>query len=222
MGNLVDAGVGDGVWAGGWRPKVIRWIERTRRRLWAFGIGYGHDIYGSVEEEERYWASARRYRRRLGESDARYQENYRRESARSSERLAQERTREEAFDDFERRIPVISGYQPALPPMRSRRGPGVERDDERQEYLLSNTAFCKWRRMVYPPGSQRPITTPRAAKLKKHHSSRDRREIRRISRLLPNEAVFSPQWTWTPVYRVLWQQWLQRKGPDTCVVFEDE
>ncbi|KAK1215916.1 hypothetical protein PQX77_021461, partial [Marasmius sp. AFHP31] len=151
MGGFVGAGVGGGVRAGRWRwPRVIRWIERIRRRLWGFGIGYGYDIYGSVEEEQRYWASARRYRRRLGDSDARYQENYRKESASKgggSGRLAQGRTREEVFDDFERRIPVISAYQPALPPMRSRQGPGVGRDDEREEYPLSNKAFCKWHRM---------------------------------------------------------------------------
>ncbi|KAL0563588.1 hypothetical protein V5O48_018479 [Marasmius crinis-equi] len=234
-------------WIFGWMGTTswpMRWMESIGRRLWIFGglfgRGSGHNVYRSDEEEERYWDSAKKFRRRLQSSDARFQE-----AARNSRRhpSAARMTQREVYDSFERRVPVVTSYQPALPPESSRRSRNGGNDgivDKSEEYPLSTKAFCKWYRMVHPPGSvcvvklsaavamlipsatrkRRMMTASRASKLKRYYSSRDRREMRRIARLLPNEVVFDARWKWIPMYRDMWMRWLERKGPDICVVFE--
>jgi hypothetical protein len=51
-------------------------------------------------------------------------------------------------------------------------------------------------------------------------STRDRREIARIARLIPDEAATQKGFSPSPVYRDLWASWLQNKGPDLTIVFE--
>lgn len=60
-----------------------------------------------------------------------------------------------------------------------------------------------------------------AAKQIQYFSSRDRREIHRISRLVSDEEVFGDgARRWTPRYATMWKRWLETKGPDVAVVFE--
>ena len=54
-----------------------------------------------------------------------------------------------------------------------------------------------------------------------YFSSRDRREILRISRLATDKDVFGGVLIWTPRYARLWKRWLQSKGPDVAIVFEE-
>ena len=100
-------------------------------------------------------------------------------------------------------------------------------------------AFCKWHRMVFPgpvslninppfspcvsswPTRQMHPTTKEAQEQIKYYSSRDRREILRISRLLSDEEVRNRRRTpWTPRYAKMWKDWLDTKGPDVAIVFE--
>lgn len=63
-------------------------------------------------------------------------------------------------------------------------------------------------------------TTKEAQEQIKYYSSRDRREILRISRLQSDDQVFRRKTPWTPRFAKVWTEWLNRKGPDVAVVFE--
>ncbi|ETW84666.1 hypothetical protein HETIRDRAFT_425924 [Heterobasidion irregulare TC 32-1] len=152
-----------------------------------------HAKYASPADEQKYWAAAARGQRALAPSDAR---------ARDAPQ-----------------IPLVLSYVPRLlPPYRTRTRTRAHTDAERAEYALPPAAFRKWHRMVFP-GKNHP-SLKRAAVLLKRYSSRDRREMHRIARLLPDAAVFGASFRWTPVYRDMWTRWLDAKGPDIAIVFE--
>ncbi|KAG7096276.1 hypothetical protein E1B28_003724 [Marasmius oreades] len=199
-------------WVWDWVGRGLRWKKRR---------GYGQEVYETPEKEQEYWDSARGYRRQLQKSDARFQHIDRCvDMGRGGGWM---KPSNEVYDDIEATIPVITAYQPALPPTRfSKQGKG-KRDslDEGTEYVLPSKTFCKWHRMVYPPSSQQ-LTLSQASKLRYFYSNRDRREMRRITRLLPNRVVFDPRWKWTTEYRDMWMRWLEGKGHDICIVFQDD
>ncbi|KAI0352799.1 hypothetical protein OH77DRAFT_1497802 [Trametes cingulata] len=112
-------------------------------------------------------------------------------------------------------VPLVRYYVPRLPPAYREK---VHADSEAREYYLSPRVFCKWHRMVFR-GPMHP-TLQEAAKQIRYYSTRDRREIYRISRLLTDEAVFCRKWRWTMRYAAMWKQWLDSKGPDVAIVFE--
>ncbi|KAI0751745.1 hypothetical protein C8Q80DRAFT_1071808, partial [Daedaleopsis nitida] len=149
--------------------------------------------FRNTEEEEEYWQASERMWRTLRASDAR------------------------AEVEDEKRVPVVRYYTPKLLP--AYREEGVE-DAEAREVGLSPKAFCKWHRMVFP-GPAHP-TTNEAREQIRFYSSRDRREILRISRMLGDREVFQNRGktAWTPRYAKIWKDWLDTKGPDVAVVFE--
>lgn len=53
----------------------------------------------------------------------------------------------------------------------------------------------------------------------RYYSSRDRREMHRISRLLPDSKVFGREGGHTG-YSEMWRTWLDSKGVDIAIVFE--
>ncbi|KAI0643585.1 hypothetical protein C8Q79DRAFT_143059 [Trametes meyenii] len=112
-------------------------------------------------------------------------------------------------------VPLVKYYTPKLPPLYRER---VERDPEEAEYPLSPKAFCKWHRMVFR-GPLHP-SLKEAAQQIRYYSSRDRREIHRMSRLLSDEEAFWRKIPWTTRYAVMWKKWLNTKGPDVAIVFE--
>ncbi|ESK83245.1 hypothetical protein Moror_15089 [Moniliophthora roreri MCA 2997] len=179
----------------------------------------GYEMYRNEVVEQRYWDSVEGYRRRLESSDA----SREREGKEKAQRRSSTPARWPTVEENGSSIPVIRYYQPALPPIRSSKKSAKRADsriDESNEYHLPSKAFCKWHRMVYPPDSMHP-TLAQASKLKKNFSNRDRREIHRISRMLPNEVVFNSKRGWTPKYKDMWKTWLERKGPDLCIIFEE-
>ncbi|GAW02818.1 hypothetical protein LENED_004492 [Lentinula edodes] len=107
-------------------------------------------------------------------------------------------------DEYEERFPVISSYQPALPPLqalqtsRSRDArtnirycgsPGKnEGREEKVDYHLPTKTFRKWYRMTYP--DKPPLTPLKASQLKRSYNSDEKREIDRISRLVTNRRAF--------------------------------
>jgi len=111
-------------------------------------------------------------------------------------------------------VPLIKYYVPKLlPTYRSTH----QADIEATEYHLPARAFCKWHRMVFR-GPLHP--TPRQAEcLIKNYGSRDRQQMHRMSRLLTDEEVFTGTVPWTPLYRNMWRNWLDTKGPDIVIVF---
>ncbi|KAJ7815987.1 hypothetical protein B0H14DRAFT_2374925 [Mycena olivaceomarginata] len=113
--------------------------------------------------------------------------------------------------DRANRIPVITSYTPALLPWYRQR-----RRRKAPEYYLSLRAVCKWHRMVFP-GPWHPSVS-QACRLRESFSPEDRREIHRISRMLPDELVFGKAAKWRPKYRNIWRKWLGRDR-DAYVVF---
>jgi len=65
-------------------------------------------------------------------------------------------------------------------------------------------------------------TLREAEHLIKTYSSRDRSQIFRISRLLSDYDVMVPAFTPSPRYKysALWKQWIETKGPDVAIVFQ--
>ncbi|KAI0676649.1 hypothetical protein C8Q78DRAFT_998771 [Trametes maxima] len=112
-------------------------------------------------------------------------------------------------------VPLVRYYTPKLPPLYREK---VEKDPEEAEYQLSPKAFCKWHRMVFR-GPLHPSLKDAAQQIR-YYSSRDRREIYRISRLLSDDGVFRRKTPWTTRYAVMWKKWLDTKGPDVAIVFE--
>ena len=62
-----------------------------------------------------------------------------------------------------------------------------------------------------------------AGKRIKYLSSRDRREIRRMTKLMRDEDVFGessrPMTSALPNFAQMWAEYLARKGPDVAIVF---
>ncbi|OSD01690.1 hypothetical protein PYCCODRAFT_1435985 [Trametes coccinea BRFM310] len=112
-------------------------------------------------------------------------------------------------------VPLVRYYTPKLLPLYRESAP---RDMETKEYALSPRAYCKWHKMVFR-GPLHP-THKEAVQQIRLYSSRDRREIHRISRLATDEEVFVAKKPWTMRYAMLWKEWLDTKGPDLPIVFE--
>ncbi|KAI0637596.1 hypothetical protein C8Q77DRAFT_1086790 [Trametes polyzona] len=112
-------------------------------------------------------------------------------------------------------VPLVRYYMPRLPPLYREK---VEVDPEAGEYRLSPRAYCKWHRMVFR-GPMHP-TLKEAVEQVRHYSSRDRREIYRISRQLSDEEVFCKGARWTMRFALMWKRWLDAKGPDVAIVFQ--
>ncbi|TBU37999.1 hypothetical protein BD309DRAFT_994742 [Dichomitus squalens] len=111
-------------------------------------------------------------------------------------------------------IPVVRYFTPKLLPIYREK---EEDDPEATEVYLHPKAYCKWHRMVFP-GPMHP-TIREAPEQIKYYSSRDRREIHRISRLLPDSRAFRRELR-DKAYAKMWKNWLDTKGPDVAVVFE--
>jgi len=100
-----------------WFRVVCSWCQR--------GPPKAYTTYETVQQEEQYWESAKRYRQVLQDSDAR--------SSGSSKTGAC--------------VPLIISYAPGLlPPYRTL----TATDVNAVEYYLSARTFCKWHRMVFP------------------------------------------------------------------------
>ncbi|KAK7024446.1 hypothetical protein VNI00_016297 [Paramarasmius palmivorus] len=214
-------------------------LEMMRKALQCLARrAVGYRMYGNEEEEQKYWESVKGYRKRLQSYDACHGAG----SCMWSEDAGVGRGRAVVEGDpmvdvqAEKRgqiIPLVRYYQPALPPEPSLKGQrrsgkrkrgsveDVGYDGTDDEYYLSSKSFCKWHRMVNPPDSMHP-TLAQATKLKENFSGCDRREMHRISRMLPSEVVYSPNWRWTPRYQNMWKAWLEQKGAEFLVVFEEE
>ncbi|CDO70309.1 hypothetical protein BN946_scf184370.g10 [Trametes cinnabarina] len=164
--------------------------------------------YRSAEDEEEYWRSAERTRRAYEASNA---------------------------NVIPAEVPLVRYYTPKLLPLYRERAP---KEPETREYSLSPRAYCKWHRMVFrgPVRSnataveahsltgrtsmQLHPTYEEAAQQIRLYSSRDRREMRRISGLATDEEVFGGKRAWTMRYAAMWRAWLDTKGPDVSIVFE--
>ncbi|KAJ7213255.1 hypothetical protein C8J57DRAFT_1397744 [Mycena rebaudengoi] len=149
-----------------------------------------YDTYRDLEQEARYWAAAEAHGKRLRPSDAKFA---------GSRGIRQPET------------PLVTYYTPAILP--------YYREGRRKftpEYHLSLRAIFRWHRMVFR-GPLHP-TVSQAFQLRKSLSSEDRRELHRISRMLPDEKVFGPNASpWNPKYHKMWQEWLSRR--DRGLVF---
>ncbi|KAJ3807075.1 hypothetical protein F5876DRAFT_80051 [Lentinula aff. lateritia] len=115
-----------------------------------------YTTYPTSEAEQQYWDSARVFRRKLQSWDARFCGGY---SSSSSCRFNN-------VDEYEERFPVVSSYQPALPPLQALQtpdsrdartnthhygGPGKnEGHEEKVDYHLPTKTFQKWYRMTFP------------------------------------------------------------------------
>ncbi|KAJ7476853.1 hypothetical protein B0H11DRAFT_1917279 [Mycena galericulata] len=156
-----------------------------------------YDTYPNALEEAKYWAAAELHGRRLRSSDARFAGPKRAE---------------------EWRIPVVTSYTPALLPYyRQRRQSGRK---QCPEYHLSVRAVCKWHRMVFR-GPWHP-TVAQASLMRQAFTNQDRREIHRISRMVPDEKVFGRRGGWRPKYHDIWMKWLARDDRPMLVVFGEE
>ncbi|KAI0662813.1 hypothetical protein C8Q70DRAFT_953744 [Cubamyces menziesii] len=112
-------------------------------------------------------------------------------------------------------VPLVRYFAPKLPPLYR---DVKEEDPEAREYHLSPRVYCKWHRMVFR-GPLHP-TLKEAPEQIRLYSSRDRREIYRISRLATDEEVFRKKAPWTTRYATMWKRWLDAKGPDMAIVFQ--
>ncbi|KAJ3925859.1 MAG: hypothetical protein NXY57DRAFT_791097 [Lentinula lateritia] len=153
-----------------------------------------YTTYPTPEAEQQYWDSARIFRRKLQGWDARFCGGYSNSSS----------CRFNNVDEYEERFPVISSYQPALPPlqalqtsrsrdartnMRYGGSPGKhEGREEKVDYHLPTKTFRKWYKMTYP--DKPPLTPLKASQLKRSYNSDEKREIDRISRLVTNRRAF--------------------------------
>ena len=188
--------------------------------IWRATLGFNrrefsHRTYANEREERAYWESAMRWNLCLQTSGA--------------------------MKDWS--IPVITSYTPTPPAPASH-----EDETEAIEYYLPPKAFCKWHRMVFPGrvsatlcfqsssllmGKQIHPSLVQAEERVKYLSSRDRRQIRRMARLVRDGDVFENVATSNanaPVrlgitgttqreYGKAWAKWLARKGPDVAIVF---
>ncbi|KAI0303022.1 hypothetical protein BC826DRAFT_325202 [Russula brevipes] len=154
--------------------------------------------YRSRIEEQRWWDESARARAFFARSDARH----------GKPKLS---SPPECLSP----IPLVMSYVPRLlPQYRDRR----RTDDAANEYELTPSIYRKWHRLVFPHKS---LPSRRmATKMIRYLSTRDRREIARIARLIPDEAAAQKGFSPSPVYRDLWASWLQNKGPDLTIVFE--
>ncbi|KAF9070895.1 hypothetical protein BDP27DRAFT_1362333 [Rhodocollybia butyracea] len=174
--------------------------------------------YPTKEAEQRYWDSAERFRRKLQSSDARFHSN----------------SKPILINEYENRIPMISSFQPALPPLGNpRKSANVRiewnqnRDASRpyEYYYLPTKAFSKWHRMTYP--DQAPLDRLYAERLKSTYNNDEKREIHRISRLISNKKAFRVDDNLLNCrryqYRDMWDAWQEKhSSSDVEVLFGAE
>ncbi|KAJ4493578.1 hypothetical protein C8J55DRAFT_162216 [Lentinula edodes] len=153
-----------------------------------------YTTYPTPEAEQQYWDSARVFRRRLQSWDARFCGDYPDSSS----------CRFNNIDEYEESFPVVSSYQPALPPLhalqtsRSRDARTNTRycgspaknqgREEKVDYHLPTKTFRKWYRMTFP--DKPPLTPLEASRLKRSYNPDEKREMDRISRLVTNRRAF--------------------------------
>ncbi|THV06973.1 hypothetical protein K435DRAFT_848648 [Dendrothele bispora CBS 962.96] len=208
---------------------VFRILSSSRRTLFRIlGIPAPFDsneikpysTYASKDEEQRlYWDDVRFWMERMKGFDGRFNSK-RNTCLRDVEVGGKGSKKEEAREGFvytyhgsagSQAIPVISAYQPALPPLpvtipkRSREGmkkswekgkkkdrSGSELEEEggddndydygmSDDYYIPLKVFRSWYGMVYP--EQRRPTPSEATKLLATYSVRDKKEIRRMEKM---------------------------------------
>ncbi|KAH9978162.1 hypothetical protein BGW80DRAFT_1286130 [Lactifluus volemus] len=153
---------------------------------------YYYQRYRSLVEEQKWWDESVRFRAFFARSDARH--------ARAPGLTS---------------VPLIMSYVPRLlPPYRDHR----RLDDAARECELTPLVYRKWHKLVYP--HKNVPSRQEAAKNIRYLSTRDRREIARIARLVTDEAAAQKGFSPSPAYRDLWTSWLECKGPDLTIVFE--
>ncbi|KAI0250597.1 hypothetical protein BJV78DRAFT_1127776 [Lactifluus subvellereus] len=160
------------------------------------GLGrYKH--YRSPVEEQRWWDESVRTRAFFARSDARH----------GKIEISAQRGLTS--------VPLIMSYVPRLLPQY--RDP-CRLDDAANECELTPSVYRKWHKLVYP--RENVPSRQEAAKIIRYLSTRDRREIARIARLVTDEAAAQKGFSPSPAYRDLWVSWLRHKGPDLTIVFE--
>ncbi|KAK7053737.1 hypothetical protein R3P38DRAFT_2601476 [Favolaschia claudopus] len=147
--------------------------------------------YRNTLEEDQYWVAAQKYGRLIRMSDARFV------GTKGGRKYC---------------LPLISSYTPALLPW-YRQG----RRKALSGYHLSLRALCKWHRMTFP-GPWHPNIS-QASRIRQSFSPADLREVHRISRMEPDEAVFGKKARWKPKYRKIWRKWLASER-EPSVVFQ--
>ncbi|EGO04217.1 hypothetical protein SERLA73DRAFT_67928 [Serpula lacrymans var. lacrymans S7.3] len=185
-------------------PNLLAWLPHFRAQK----NKSQYDTYATREDEDRYWRSAARSRRRLAASDAHLGGN--------TPTVKRGEGGNDASTLTSTPVPLVAYYTPRLLP--SYRDTEGETDLEAEPFHIPARTFCKWHRMVFP-GPHHP-TLSEAPELMKRFSHRDLQEIQRISHLQADSDVFQRRLPWTPRYRTVWNNWLDSKGPDIAIVFE--
>lgn len=125
---------------------LLKYIRNVLNPIyeWRWYRSPNYLTYPTKEAEQRYWDSARLLRRQLQSSDARFC-------------LSSSSHKSLSRDNYEDCIPVISSYQPALPPLRNSYDLYTRKKSRNsfdrsagREYHLPTKAFCKWYRMTHP------------------------------------------------------------------------
>ncbi|KIK60072.1 hypothetical protein GYMLUDRAFT_59780 [Collybiopsis luxurians FD-317 M1] len=205
-----------GTFLAGYLHTSLAFIRYIRGRSWpllilwrCFSNNESYSTYPTEEAEQRYWDSAKVFRRRLQSSDARF---------------CCPLVSSSSIENYENRIPVISAYQPSLPPLqkglpRDKRCGGID-----EEYYLPTKAFCKWYRMTFP--DRAPLDPTKAARLKSMYTSDEKKEIHRLSRFKSNKKAFQTDHNLLNprryLYRDMWDAWQERHSGDVEIVFEGE
>ncbi|KAK7439540.1 hypothetical protein VKT23_017468 [Stygiomarasmius scandens] len=175
-----------------------------------------YDTYSSRDDEQkRYWDSIKPWTGRMKGFDARFNTQ-----SSSTHIMSSSASSDDGFPYHEDTIPVISSYQPALPPLTVRRHSVEHRLEEEEEdyHYLSVKTFRKWYGMVYP--ERKKPTPSQAARMLHTYSTQDKKEIRRMSKLKLKKRDSGGN-----EYKKQWEDYLSKKfarGPELVVVFEDE
>ncbi|KAF8505405.1 hypothetical protein F5888DRAFT_432838 [Russula emetica] len=176
-----------------------------RLSLWDFLPGRGRGCYRhyrSLAEEQKWWDESARIRGAFfAPLDARYD--------------GRGRAKKISAPDYRSPIPLIMSYVPRLLPQYRDH---CRLDDAATECELTPSVYRKWHRLVFP--NETLPSRSEAARVIRYLSTRDRREIARIARLVPDEAVAQKGFSPSSTYRDLWTSWLEHKGPDLTIVFE--
>ncbi|TFK66584.1 hypothetical protein BDN72DRAFT_141564 [Pluteus cervinus] len=222
---------------------LLRWASQFRTRLltplYRFIYPSPYLTYPSPNAEAKYWRQSTRYQRQLRYSDARWVESHRTRPIRAQDdqvnwenRLKRKGIEMVVADENSRGvyrvgygdIPVVSSYSPALLPEYRQYGKSrrEERDSARWEELVDGEVFLKWHRMVYP---DKLISLTEAERALAKFSARDKREIYRMSQMLPDRVISSQRFKKKKVkrYQGMWDEWVnERRGLDLVIVFEDD
>lgn len=181
---------------------------RLRNPLWRIRISLGDFLsgrgryrhYRSLAEEQKWWDESTRTRAFFARSDARHG-----------------RVVGISTHGCLSPVPLITSYVPRLlPAYRDHSGRRV--DDAASERELTAAVYQKWHRLVYPHENQ--PSRRETAKTIRYLSTRDRKEIARIARLVSDEAAAQKAFSPSHMYQDLWTSWLRCKGPDLMIVFE--